>query len=87
MIAKHIVRPIFGQSGWGVSYVLNKRSVRNYEEYTPIEYVDVFLETKIYDGETYGVSPLCLDKNQTRYFMGKNYLNQVILILILLIIL
>ena len=74
MITKHIVRPVFGQSGWGAhAYVLNKRSVKKLmKEYTPIEYAaDVFLETKIYDGKTYGVSPSLFRQESDAIFYGK----------------
>ena len=78
MITKHIVRPIFGQSGWGAhSYVLNKRSAKKLlKQYTPIEYaVDVFLETKIFDGTCYGVSPSLFRQESDLLMYGKYEVN------------
>ena len=78
MITKNIIRPIFGKAGWGAhSYVLNKRSAKKLlKQYTPIEYaVDVFLETKIFDGTCYGVSPSLFRQESDLLMYGKYEVN------------
>jgi len=78
MITKHIIRPSFGQAGWGAhSYILNKNSAKKLlKQYTPIEYaVDVFLETKIFDGTCYGVSPSLFRQESDLLMYGKYEVN------------
>ena len=78
MVTKHIVRPVFGQAGWGAhSYILNKNSVKKLlKEYTPIQYAaDVFLETKIFDGTCYGVSPSLFRQESDLLMYGKYEVN------------
>ena len=74
MVSTNIVKPVFGQSGWGAhAYVLNKKSVKKLmKEYTPIDFAaDVFLETKIYDGNVYSVNPSLFRQESDIIFYGK----------------